>query len=129
MLLSYSCPLVASSPPWSHGHHPSATTTVLVPWPPSRGGGGQPSPVPLALPALAFMGGGKMPGEKGLGPAKQAPWHCTMPSPRSSSSGWKGVLLLGFEMVWHGNVIFGSRRRQWIPKPFQSLEYPAKTVG
>lgn len=38
---------------WSLGHHPSDTTGLLVSWPPRA------QPVPLALPALAFLVAGK----------------------------------------------------------------------
>lgn len=41
----------------SFGHHPSGTAMLLVSWPPSCGGRGQ--PVLLALPALAFLVEGK----------------------------------------------------------------------
>lgn len=93
-----------------------------MPWPPSQCHDhvlGPMATIPQWLgSALTLMGGGEMMGEKDLDQARRAPWHHVMLSPWSSSSGWKGVLLLDFKVVWHGKVIFMSGERQWIPKPF-----------
>lgn len=81
--------LVPRPPSQCHDYIPGAMATI--PWWP---------PAPLALPALAFMGGGETLGKKGQ--AKRTPCHRLMPSPWSSPSGRESFSLVprwfGMEM-------------------------------
>lgn len=69
-----------------------------------------------------------MMGEKDLDQARRAPWHHVMLSAWSSSSGWKGVLLLDFKVVWHGKIYIWEETMD--PKTFsRGLDPPLKLLG
>lgn len=84
---------------WGHVSIILVPSSGFVPSLVPCGGQGQPGLVLPAPPALVFMGSGEMPGEKGLGQARRAPWHHTMLSPWSSPSGWEHFSLFS---TWFG---------------------------
>lgn len=68
-------------------------------------------------------------GREGLGPGQEGTSAPHAAVPMVTSFRLEGSTSPWFQGGWSGNVIFRSRKRQWIPKPFQRLESPAKFWG